>query len=397
MSLPLEDTPAVQIAQSAVSASQALKLQVSSIDDLDLRILLEPRYVEPSPLASDQTNYDYLAILRLTKPIYDFGRQGNAEDAAEANLSAQNLRYRTQLNQHRLVLMTRFFATVLADLAFIRDNEAMSVAFVRLDRLQAKKKLGQTSDIDLLEQEQVYQRARLTYFSSQAQQQISRSQLAQALNRPNDLVAEIAEPKPLPATMKIPEYESLLEQVLARNPTLQSYRHVVSAAQSEMQAARAERRPSLEAQAQAAEYRRQLGNRNTWEVELQLSVPLWQGDRVSGRVATASAKLLEARARLREIELQLRHQTRQLVQELNLLNISRQQKQQQVDYRDLYLDLSRARYEMEVNSDLGDAMVQVSAARYDLVEVNLNIMLAWARLNALLGKPVYPIREAKHE
>ena len=56
------------------------------------------------------------------------------------------------------------------------------------------------------------------------------------------------------------------------------------------------------------------------------------------------------------------------------------------EYRDLYLDLRRAQYELEVASDLGDAMVSMSALRYRVMRAEFATALAWARIDALLGR-----------
>ena len=58
------------------------------------------------------------------------------------------------------------------------------------------------------------------------------------------------------------------------------------------------------------------------------------------------------------------------------------------DYRELYLDRSRALYELEVRTDLGDAMVQTSAVRLQRAEVVFDWLLAQARLAALAGRLV---------
>jgi len=57
------------------------------------------------------------------------------------------------------------------------------------------------------------------------------------------------------------------------------------------------------------------------------------------------------------------------------------------DYRALYLDRSRARYEQEMQTDLGDAMVELSEARLRSARVRFERAMAWARLRALGGAP----------
>lgn len=65
------------------------------------------------------------------------------------------------------------------------------------------------------------------------------------------------------------------------------------------------------------------------------------------------------------------------------------------DYRELYLDRSRALYEMEVKADLGDAMVRVSEAERNLRKIQFDITLGWARLETLVGQDLNLIRQSK--
>ncbi len=51
----------------------------------------------------------------------------------------------------------------------------------------------------------------------------------------------------------------------------------------------------------------------------------------------------------------------------------------------VYLDLSRALYEQEVNADLGDAMVKTSEARMRSAQTEFAIARAWARIHLLTG------------
>ena len=55
------------------------------------------------------------------------------------------------------------------------------------------------------------------------------------------------------------------------------------------------------------------------------------------------------------------------------------------DYRELYLDRSRALYELEVKTDLGDAMTEISALRLDTAFAEFEWMTTQAELAALAG------------
>ena len=55
------------------------------------------------------------------------------------------------------------------------------------------------------------------------------------------------------------------------------------------------------------------------------------------------------------------------------------------EYRDMYLDRSRAEYELEFKTDLGDAMVEFSNSRRKAYQAQFALELAWRRLEKLVG------------
>ena len=56
------------------------------------------------------------------------------------------------------------------------------------------------------------------------------------------------------------------------------------------------------------------------------------------------------------------------------------------DYRELYLDRSRALYELEVKTDLGDAMTEITAVMLDTARAEFDWIMTKAELDALAGR-----------
>ena len=61
----------------------------------------------------------------------------------------------------------------------------------------------------------------------------------------------------------------------------------------------------------------------------------------------------------------------------------------QKDYRELDLDRSRALYELEVKTNLGDAMVEYTGAEREMVMTEFRIALAWEQIDNLTGLASY--------
>jgi outer membrane protein TolC len=376
--------PARDLAEAALQIAQAERAQVAAEDDLELEFSAALSAVDPNPVALDQSNNDSRASLRLSKQLTDFGRTERAQAAADALQQGQSWRLFDVRQQRHLQVMARFFDVLLADLEFARDNEAMATVYVQLDRMRSRNELGQVSDIELLELESRYQKARLRVNGSRHQQRISRSLLALSLNRPEDLPADLVYPEALELPPQ-QEIDPLIQQALDGNPVLHALRAELTAAEQQLQALVADDNPVLRAELETAAYNRDLGGRNPLSASLVLEVPLFSGGRVSAQIAQQRAHLQENRAKLRAYELELRQRILEHWLELQRLQIRREELVVSGDFRDLYLERSRSLYDLEFASDLGDSMVQIAELQLQQAETDLQIRLLHAKLAALVG------------
>ncbi len=384
LSLADEGHPERRSADAALAQAEALKQQAEAADDFNLTLSAELRAIEPSEISVYQSHNDSLARLNLSKQLYDFGRTAHAREAAEAGLDSQRWQLVNVRQQRRLEVMERFFAVLLADLEFTRDNEALSIDYIRFDRARTKQELGKVSDIELLELETVYQQSRRKLSLSRNRQRITRSQLAIALNRPGELPSNLETPVFGPVEVAS-EVAPLIDRALQDNPRMKALRAQLQAAQMQLSAHEAEGNPVIRAELQAAAYKRELGGRDPLSAALVFEWPLYQGSRVDAKVAEQRARVLQKQAELSSYEMALRQQLLDDWMALQELLIARDGLQVKGDYRDLYLDRSRTLYDLDMASDLGDSMTQIAAVQYERAKNLFQIQLTQARLDALTG------------
>ncbi len=348
---------------------------------------VEARYIDPSPLAPDPAHDDSRASLVLRKRLHDFGQTAALREAGEARVGGSAERARAALQARRLDVIGRFFDVLLADLAFRVQDEAMAIAYVRLDRARDRHELGQVSDIELLEFETRYQEVREARFAAQARQRVSRVRLAEALGRPGALPSVLVEPDLSPLLARpLPDTEAMMAEVIAASPELRALHAELAAAEARRQAALAQGRPVVRGEVGAYEYSRDFGSRDRWRAGIILEWPFYSGGRRQAGTAAAQAEYDRLAAGLRARESALRVRVAELVERLAVLRAARDAAQTRSDYRELYLDRSRALYEMEVATDLGDAMVLSTEARLRQAEADYAYWLAWAELDALRGR-----------
>ncbi len=377
--------PSMQQARAMELGAQARERTSEAEDDLSISLEARARWVQPPDFVGDEVLDDHKGSLFIRKPLYDFGRSSARQRAASSEVRASRLRLQSLHDQHRLAIMQAYFDVVMADQENFRDNEAMAVAYITLDRLRTRRGLGQSSDIEVLEQERNYQSIRSQLLASEARQRLERSRLANLLDRPGQLPSDVVRPTMRHMTRPLPGYEPLLQLALQHNPVLRALRLEVEAAQYQVDSASSGRLPHLDAELEASRYSRDLGSSDRWRAGVTLTVPIYNGGRIDAAVASEQAQLLALQAQLSEAEQTLRQTVLDRWYEVQRLQRQRELAQSELAYRELYLDRSRANYEMEVQADLGDAMVRLSEAQLALLKNEFDTELAWEQIFALLG------------
>lgn len=376
-----------QRAQSALAEAQ--RMQAASSDDVMLDLGLEARWSEPSDLAVYDGTNDSRATLVLDKTLYDFGRTGHAVEAGDALILAEEKLLELKQHEQKMAVMSDYFDVILSDLTYATENEAMASAFVTFDRARDRNELGEVSEIDLITIESAYQEQLIKRMRAAAEQRHSRERLALSLNRPGELSSDVLRPV-LPGNLNpIPDYKELLAEAEKSNPGLIALKHQLEALQKQRRAVRAERNPRLYLHMEAVEYERETASRDPYYAALGLDVPLYRGQRTRADTAAEEARIESLRADVNARRFALRRELLEAWQAVNTLLLQREQATIRSDFRDQYLDRSRAEYELEIKTDLGDAMTQQTAAELYSMQTDFDLALARERLVLLTGNSSY--------
>ncbi|MGD8742903.1 MAG: TolC family protein [Granulosicoccaceae bacterium] len=388
--------PELERARADIERAEAGQLEAQSQTGLDVRVIGRLQTVEPNDISPDQSHGDSSIGLYATKPLYDFGRSEAQSTAADALYRARQSSFIDTRNAQRIEVMQRFFDVILADHEFLRDNEDMASRFVRMDKASDRNELGQVSDVEVLRLETVYQQARLNRYRSEARQRATRARLAIALNRPAELPGEVVRPE-LPILQRdAPEdIQELQRLAIQNNPVIVAAKSRVESSQASVAAARAGDSPVLSAEAELADYDRKFGSRDEARLGLKLEVPLFTGGRSEAAVARSRAELRKARAELTAAETAVQGSVLDTVLEIRTLRAQLDQVRAQRNWSELNLDLRRSEYELEKQATLGDAMIEIAKAELFAAQTEFQLALAWARLDALLGKTVFDTAAAQ--
>lgn len=381
-----EPHPDVVEPLAQVAAERARRRQTEAILDTEVELQGRLRWVQPNPQADNRERHDSALGVMARKRLYDFGLT-EARTATRAHAEqAARLRYRSALQRRYLAVMDAFFAVLRADLRYRVADEAMAIAFVEWDNAQERHAVGEISDVDQLRAESRYQTLLSERASAQARQRLARAALAEALNRPNQLPGDLAEPTFPDWPERLPPLQALQETALDQNPRLLALRAGLKSRVEAIAAARQQGNPVLSAEARAFQYQRERGGRDDWQIGLQLRVPLYRGDRTQAAAAEAVAETRQLRARLRQVEQTVRQTVRGLRERYGIVQQRRAAAATRLEYRSLALDRSRSLYALEVRTDLGDALVEYTEARRQAFDAKADTFILVYELATLLGR-----------
>ena len=332
----------------------------------------------------DEDGGDSAASLVLSKPIYDFGLQDSMESSLGLQHQALELQKQLLVERRRLAIMQKYFDVLNADNQFISENEALAMGFIHYDNAVQDQELGLVPEIEVLRLQSEYEVIRQKRYLAEQRQRLTRSILAEAMGYPQQLSSSLeapeintdrAIPDDVQALVKRAEQHSLEARVVMAN---------TRAAQAAIKIAESTGGPSLDLELEVSTYERETRTRDDWRAGLYIEVPLYGGSSPA-KVDLAMARYRQALASQQQMQSHLRLEVLRLWQQLKQLQLENQGRVVEQDYRDRYLDRSRAEYELEFKTDLGDSMVLYSRSNTERLRVLYEFELAYQKLAALVG------------
>ncbi len=221
-----------------------------------------------------------------------------------------------------------------------------------------------------------------------SERRAARSMLANILNHPGELPANLVRPELSVLSRQLPDVDVLQKQVLDTNPGLLALRQQVESFQQKVISARARKKPTIDLQLEAADYTRDFRSNDKYRAGIVFEMPLTSSGAIDADIAEQRSLLTESRAVLRKAEMDAGQQVLELWQQLYIIKAQRDEAAVFSEFRDAALDKDRGLYELDVSADLGDSLALYSAANYQSAKADFDYALTWARLDALLGKRV---------
>lgn len=397
LSAGLQGHPNMDLAKAQLRGAQIRLNQVESSYGFDAFVELQPRAASRASNSGMDFQNDSRYGLVLDKRLSDFGRTKSRISAAQSDIDARTAGLLAQRDQQLIDVMQHFFAVLLADQNYQMRNEKMALDYFRYARAEERRvRFQQYSELEVAEKEVFYRKSYAARQRAGLERRQRRHELALALGRPGELSNELQKPDlSIYLERDIPEYTETVDQVLASSPVVEARRQDLAAAEAKVEVARKVNSPVLSFEFEAREYYdSSFASRDRYRANLKFIAPIFNGTaRRDTEVALAENAVFQKKAELLAAEFSVREEVLSLLTDLQVGQAEIAAAKAQQTYRAYYQDRSRAMYEMEMQTDFGDAQAAAAAAMLEMSQVEFNQALLWARLDALRAKPTPMLQE----
>lgn len=387
LSLVDPNHPDLLLADANLAYAVSKRLEVETSNNVDAYFEIAP--YSSKPTTNNKFLDDGYIRFSVTKTVYDFGYSDSLEASAEEAILSQELIASDTRNKYHFMIMQQYFDVLLADLHYAALNEEMATIYVRYDKLRERQTLDMVSDVDVAEAESRYREVADRRKQAEIEQQASRQRLAISLNRPDDIPGDLILPDLPQLERAIPELDSLLDEAMKNNLMLTALEHAMMADKAALKATQQQFGPTVAAGLEMNEYERKLPGRNNASIGVTLHIPILNGNRSQAKTARAAAQLSTSQANYDRAKYSLRQKLSDLIRRLELLQYKRATDKLRLDSTALTLEKNRARYELELQTTLGNTMAKYTAAEWLSAKNDFDIATTWAQIEILSGKKLF--------
>ena len=333
------------------------------------------------------------ANLTARQTIWDFGRTLNAVQAARSAGRSATFDARAALERIDVEAEAAFRTALAAEELLVAAREDRDRAAAHLERARARVELGLKPLYEQRRAEVEAANAELALVSTQNLRDLARSRLGFACGLPALPADEPLAPPPARELVAVPPVDQAFEEAWANLPEARAAREGLEAAEQGVDAARSTLFPELSAVGTAGFRGMALDELDpAWTASVQVSVPIVSGGADLARLRAADAELDAARAALESTRRDLRVEVEAALHAVNEARARQDATARLFASAEEGFRLAEARWETGGGDalELADAQAQLAAAQAERVRAGLDLSVALARLERVLGRSTVP-------
>lgn len=405
--IALKNQPTIRAARANIDAGQGRETQAAS--PYFPQVSASTGYSESrqlgGALGGESTTKSYTTTLQVNQLLYDFGKTGNAYDAARWSTRSSEQDAERVSQEVVLNVKQAFFALLQADKLVEVAQKTVEQTESHLNQARAFFRAGSKPRFDVTRAEVDVNNAKLSLINAKSSVRIRTIALNNAMGVDPGQATQIADA--LPPVPPLPTLEQAQAEALKGRPEFTKAEADIEAAKARVKAERSNYLPTLSA---SGAYNWSHGTtetefggqslpgfsgqsiqsdiQNSWNAGVTLTVPLFQGGQTRGRVSEARANLLVLEAQRDTIR-------QSILLELNQAFADIEGSVARVDVMESTvkkarenLELAQGRYEAGIGPyiEVTDAQLAAVNAETDHIQALYDYQLAAARLLKAVGR-----------
>ncbi len=390
--LTLGDALTLAKKQNLVEKQQQINVKLNEIeleshqDSYDPTFDLELQLARRDNKTSSTSNYSH-GFVKINKVLFDQNMQ-ITQDAAKSTLKNSKFTLQ-QLRDDKIIQVSQaFFNVVLADMRYQTTLERLALSAIRANRVQDDFDVQDASEVELLEKQTLTQIDVSKRIEHEGEQIAARAKLAQLLNvsyenRPDDLI------KPDLTDLfkkELDEFEAWQKKIQTNNPELGELKRLLADLKRQKNLELDNHGIVISSNIRLGDQSYDSPKNGHWRAGLNLAMPFGQSQSQKKKTAQLVAQIKQQELLIEQRAQDLNQQALSLWLKLKTLKQLNTALTTELDYRDLYLERARANYEMEIKSDIGNAMGNLTDTEWKLAKNEFDFVLTFTQLQQLAGE-----------
>jgi len=338
----------------------------------------------------EKVENDSLGYIVWKNKLYDSNDALN-KNSFKQNKQTKDFLLKLSQNERKIKVMKTFFDTNLASLYHQYLIEQLAMDAIYHNRAKDFYPTGRVSDVEVLEKETNMLLASAKNFDAEENIYNNKSKLANLLEIDVQKLPELKRPKLKSYFEKeLPNNNKLLELAVKNDLNLQQMSSKLDYLNSKIIALKNNFDVQLGSIVMYGnEPQKTLEDENNrWEARLTLKVPLYDRENNFNEIQKVQIEKNKVQISIDKYKLELSQKIDEIVSKMGYLKKLDKAYKTQFEYRNLYLEKSRVNYELDRQSDLGDAMVQLSKAEYEYEKNSYEFVIIYETLNLIVGETI---------
>jgi TolC family type I secretion outer membrane protein len=341
----------------------------------------------------------YTTTLSMNLLIYDFGKTGNALDAARWGTRSSERDMERTIQDVVLNVKQAYYALLAAKKLVLVAQKTIEQTESHLRQAEAFFRAGSKPRFDVTRAEVEVNHAKLGLINAKNSLRIRTIALNNAMGIDPGKETEIDDTQP-PATEVLPTLEKVQAEALKNRPEMQKTEADIEAAKSRVRAEESNYFPTLSANGAynwatgTSEMGQFMGTtlkgdiQNSWNAGVMLTVPLFQGGLTRGRVSEARASLIVIEAQREVMRQSILLEVNQSYTDMESAKVRIEVMESSLQKARENLDIAHGRYEAGFGPyiEVTDAQLVAVQAETDYVQAQYDYQLSVARLLKAMGR-----------